>query len=55
MQILFGPGYKVVIKIVESWRNTRKLLFHHSDQVLGDLLYLVFSEKVGDLHTVNSK
>lgn len=55
MQILSGPRYEVVIKIVKSWWNTRKLLFHHRDQVLCDLLYLIFSKKVGDLHADNSQ
>lgn len=53
MQILSGAWYKVVIKIIKSWWNTRKLLFHHRDQVLGDLCDLIFCKKVGDLHIVN--
>lgn len=53
MEILSGPGYKVVIKIVKSWWNTRKLLFHYSDQVLGNLLQLIFGKQTGDLHTDN--
>ncbi len=52
MQILSRPGYEVVIKVVKSWWNTRKLLFHHRDEVLGDLLHLIFRKKVGDLQAV---
>lgn len=53
MQILSGPGYKVVIKIVKSWWHSRKLLFHHKHQVLGYLSDLIFSKKVGHLHRDN--
>lgn len=49
MQILSGPGYEEVIKVVECWWDTRLLLLHDRDQVLGDLLQLIFSKQTGDL------
>lgn len=49
MQILPGPGYEEVIKVVECWWDTRLLLLHDRDQVLGDLLQLIFSKQTGDL------
>lgn len=49
MQILPGPGYEEVIKVVECRWDTRLLLLHDRDQVLGDLLQLIFSKQTGDL------
>lgn len=49
MQILSGPGYEEVIKVVECRWDTRLLLLHDRDQVLGDLLQLIFSKQTGDL------
>lgn len=51
MQVLPGPGYEVLVQVVKSWWNTRKLFLHHRDQVLSDLIYLIFSKKVGNLHS----
>lgn len=55
MQVLSGSGYKVVIEVVKSWWDTRKLLFHHRDQVLSDLCDLILGKQIGDLDTVKSK
>lgn len=51
MQILSGPGYEEVVKVVECWWYTRELLLHHRDQVLRDLLQLILSKETGHLHT----
>lgn len=51
MQILFRPRYKVLIKVVKGWWGAWKLPFHDSNEVLGDLLNLIFCKKIGDLQT----
>lgn len=51
MQILSGPGYEEVIKVVKRWWNTRLLLLHYRDQVLCDFLHLILSKETRHLHT----
>lgn len=51
MQVLSGPGYEEVVKVVECRWDTRLLLLHYRDQVLCDFLHFILSKETRNLHT----
>lgn len=51
MQILSGPRYEEIVKVVKCWWNTRLLFLHDRDQVLCDFLHLILSKETRHLRT----